>query len=149
NEVGHLFVEGRAVTSRRNVSDGWSMIRAITSLGVSQGIDRFVRFGYLQRNNQATHFAVPLGQIVVPNHVSPRLSCLDDLDAWLPRLRREAKSKLAPTRLAHSERRLTDALFAVAQHPDEPTRWQAVLLRLADIESVQVTGSGYKAGPIP
>lgn len=149
NEVRHLFVEGRAVTSRRSVSDGWSMIRAVTSLGVSQGIDRFVRFGYLQRNNQATHFAVPLGQIVVATHVSPRLSCLDDLDAWLPRLRREAKSKRAPTRLALSERRLAEALFAVAQHPDEPIRWQSVLLRLAHIEAVQITGSGYKAGPIP
>jgi CRISPR-associated protein Csx17 len=149
SEVLNLFIEGRAVTRRRNVTDGWSMLRAVTSLGVSQGVDRFVRFGYLQRNNQATHFAVPLGQIVVPNRVSPRVSCLDDLDGWLPHLRREARSKRAPARLALAERRLAETLFAVTQHPEEHARWQAVLLRLADIESVQVTGSGYKAGPIP
>jgi CRISPR-associated protein Csx17 len=148
-EVLRLFVEGRALTSRRNVTDGWSMARAAVTLGVSQGIKKFVRFGYLQRNNQATHFAVPLGQITVMSSVSPHLSCLDDLDVWLPRLRREARLKQSPTRLNLAERRLSESLFALNLHSNEPARWQTVLQRLAQIESVQVTGAGYRAGPTP
>ncbi len=148
-EVSHLFVEGRASTKRGRATDGWSMVRAITSRGVRQGIREFVRYGYLQRNNLATHFAVPLGRFRVREQIDFRLSCLDDLDAWLPRLHRLARDKHAPDRLRLVERRLGDALFAVTQHPDEPDRWQTVLLALADVEAVQVTGCGFQAGPIP
>lgn len=148
-EVAGLFREGRALTGRRTAKDGVSMARAIAGLGVSRGVAEFVRFGYLQRNNQATHFAVPLARFMVPDRVSPRLACIDDLEAWLRRLRREARARGASSRLVHGERRLVDALFAVTQHPDEPDRWQSVLLRLSEVEAVQVTSSGYEAGPIP
>jgi CRISPR-associated protein Csx17 len=149
DEVNILFRQGRAITGRRRPKDAMSMARAVAGLGVSRGVIQFVRFGYLQRNNQATHFAVPLGRFVASSHVSPNLACLDDLEAWLPRLRRQARGRDAPSRLVLAERRLADALFAVTQHPDEATRWHTVLLRLADVEAVQTTGSGYRAGPIP
>lgn len=148
SEVDHLFVEGRAATKRGRAADGWSMARAIMSRGVQQGIREFVRYGYQQRNNLATHFAVPLGRFRVPEQIDSNLSCLDDLDAWLSRLRREARDKHASARLRMVERRLSDALFAVAQHPNEPDRWQTVLLALADVEAVQVSGSGFQAGPV-
>ncbi len=151
-EVSNLFAQGRALATRKQgpgTTDGHSMSRAVARLGIAKGITAFVRYGYLQRNNQATHFAVPLGRFLVPDKVSPRLACIDDLEAWLPRLRRKARDKGAPARLTHAERRLSDAVFAAAQHPDEPLRWQTVLLRLADIEALQITGSGYTAGPIP
>lgn len=144
-----MFAQGRVLAGRRRPVDGLSMSRAVARLGVSSGVRQFVRFGYLQRNNQATHFAVPLGRFVVPDRTPPNLSCLDDLQAWIPRLRREARRREAPDRLVQVERRLADELFAVTLHPDEPQRWQNVLLCLAHVESVQLTGSGYKAGPIP
>ena len=149
NEMSQMFVEGRAVTKRSTANDGWSMVRAVSSLGVRRGIREFVRFGYQQRNNLATHFAVPLGRFRVPDGNSPRLSCLDDLDAWLPRLRREARNNNAPIRLKLTERRLVDTLFTVVQHPDEPSRWQSLLMALAEVEAVQATGSGYRCGPVP
>ncbi len=72
-EVSQMFVEGRATTKRGRATDGWSMLRAITSLGIRQGIHEFVRYGYQQRNNLATHFAVPLGRFRVPERNSPEL----------------------------------------------------------------------------
>lgn len=149
NEMAQMFVEGRAAIKRSTANNGWSMVRAVGSLGVRRGIREFVRFGYQQRNNLATHFAVPLGRFRVPDRISPRLACLDDLDAWLPYLRREARNNNAPNRLKLTERQLADALFTVVQHPDEPSRWQSVLLALAEVEAVQVTGSGYRCGPVP
>jgi CRISPR-associated protein Csx17 len=148
-EINQLFQEGRATSKKGRATDGYGMVRAVKTLGVRQGISEFVRFGYQQRNNMATHFAVPLGRFQVPERVSPRLSCLDDLDRWLTGLRRAARDKHAPARLQMVERRLSDALFAVAVHPDEPARWQAVLLAMADVESVLRTGTGHNAGPIP
>lgn len=148
-EVNQIFTEGRAVTKKGRATDGWSMVRAITSLGTRQGVNEFIRYGYQQRNNQATHFAVPLGRFRVPEHTLIKLACLDDLDAWLPSLRRQARSKEAPARLRLVERRLSDALFAVAQHPDETSRWQTLLIGMADVEAVLRSGSGHKAGPVP
>lgn len=149
NELTHVFVEGRATTKRGRATDGWSMVRAITSFGTRQGIREFIRYGYQQRNNLATHFAVPIGRFLVPEKVSPKLACLDDMDSWLPILRRQSRLKEAPARLRLTERRLSDALFAVVQDPEQPARWQAVLLGLAAVEGVMVSGSGYKAGPVP
>lgn len=149
DEISQVFIQGRAMTKRGRATDGWSMVRAITSMGVQRGITEFVRYGYQQRNNLATHFAVPLGRFRVPDRVFPTLSCLDDLDAWLPRLRRQVRGKEAPARLRQAERHLADALFTVAQHPAEPDRWQTVLLGLAEVEGIMATGSGFKAGPVP
>lgn len=148
-ELLHMMLEGRASVGRGRAQDAFSLARAARSLGTQRGITEFVRYGYLQRNNLATHFAVPLGRVRVSERASPQLACLDDLEAWLPRVRRETRTKVAPARLLFAERRLADALFTLTQHADEPLRWQTVLLRLGDIEAVQVTGSGFGAGPIP
>ncbi len=147
-ELRRMLAEGRAQIGARSATEPLDLARAVAGLGTSRGIYSFQRFGYIERNGQS-NLAVPLGRVVVPDRASPRLACLDDLDAWLPRLRRQARDKGAPARLAQAERRLGDAVFAVTQHPDEPLRWQTVLLRLADIESIQNTGNGYAAGPIP
>lgn len=148
-ELQSLFREGRAMVGRKRAVSPFLMSQAVARLGVARGVYEFVRYGYLQRNNLATHFAVPLGRFVVPRVTSAELSCLDDLESWLPHLRRAARDKHAPARLVQAERRLVDALFALTQHPEEAPRWQAVLLRLAEIEALQVHGAGSKAGPIP
>lgn len=148
-DVSHLFRDGRALAGRTRPDSTLSMAKAIAQRGVARGIRQFVRYGYLQRNNLATHFAVPLGRFIVPDHLEPSLACLDDLDMWLRRLRREARSDKAPARLVVAERRLSDALLSVTQHADEPARWQFALLRMADIEAMQIHGAGSKAGPIP
>lgn len=147
-ELRHLLAEGRAQIGARSAREPLDLARAVARLGTARGIVAFQRYGYIKRNGQS-NLAVPLGRFRVPDRISPRLSCLDDLDTWLPRLRREARNGNAPNRLKLAERHLADALFDVVQHPDEPSRWQSVLLALAGVESAQVTGSGYRAGPIP
>lgn len=147
-ELQRLLAEGRAQIGAHSAREPLDLARAVARLGTTRGIAAFQRYGYIERNGQS-NLAVPLGRFFVPDHISPRLACLDDLDAWLPRLRREARNNNAPNRLKLAERCLADALFAVVQHPNEPSRWQSVLLALAEIEVVQVTGSGYRAGPVP
>ena len=143
-----LLSEGRAQIGRRPVESPIDMARAVARLGAARGITAFQRYGYIERNGQS-NLAVPLGRFVIPDRTSPRLACLDDLDAWLERLRRRARDRGAPARLQLAERRLSDGLFAVTRHPDEPARWQAVLLALADVEAVLRTGAGMACGPIP
>lgn len=147
-ELRRLLAEGRAQIGAHSAREPLDLARAVARLGTARGIVAFQRYGYIERKGQS-NLAVPLGRFHVPDHISPRLACLDDLDAWLPRLRREARSGNAPNRLKLTERHLADALFAVTQHPGEPSRWQSVLLALAEVEAVQVTGSGYRCGLVP
>lgn len=147
-ELRQFLSEGRAQLGRKSAGEPLDLARAVARLGTARGIVAFERFGYIERNGQA-NLAVALGRFRVPEQSAPELACLDDLDVWLRRLRREARAKTAPARLRLVERRLADALFALVQHPAEPGRWQTVLLALADVEGVQVTGSGYGAGPVP
>lgn len=147
-ELRRLLGEGRAQMGDRDAREPIELARAIARLGTARGIREFQRFGYIERNGQS-NLAVPLGRFRVPDRIHPRLVCLDDLDPWLARLRREARSRHAPARLQQVERQLGDALFAVTQHPDQPARWQRVLLALSEVEAVQRDGSGYQAGPVP
>ena len=147
-ELHHLLAEGRAQLGGRQAQEPLDLARAVARLGSARGIAAFQRYAFIERNGQS-NLAVPIGRFVVADHTSPLLDCLDDLDPWLPRFRREARSKGVPVRLTSTERQLADSLLAVTQAPNQPIRWQTVLRRLADIEAIQITGSGFKAGPIP
>mgnify|MGYP000937139692 CR=1 FL=1 len=151
NELRHLLSEGRSQLGYHTVAnEPLDFARAVAQLGTTRGINEFQRFGYIERNGQA-NLAVPLGRFLVPDKVSPALACLDDLDRfrWLTQLRREARDKKSPARLAAAERNLTDALFTVTQHPESRSEWQAVLIALTQVEEVMATGSGFRAGPVP
>lgn len=150
-ELRRLLAEGRAQIGARNAQEPLDLIRAVARLGTARGISAFQRYGYIERNGQS-NLAVPLGRVKVPAHDLSRIAVLDDLETWLPRLRlqaRDTKTRKAPASLKQAERRLADDLFAVTQHPDEASRWQAVLTSLANVEAVMRTGAGMRAGPIP
>ena len=154
-EVQQIFLQGRAATRLGRAEDGWAMARAVAGLGVSRGILEFIRYGYQQRNNQATHFAVPLGRFRVPDRMPATSSCLDDLDRWLSSLHRKAHpaddraAKSSPARLTSVYRRLKESLFSVVHEQTTARQWQDVLLRLGDMEAVMRRGSGFGAQPVP
>ena len=131
------------------------MARAVAGFGVSRGIPEFIRYGYQQRNNQATHFAVPLGRFRVPARAPTTSSCLDDLDQWLSVLHRVAhpvddrQARTSPARLTSAYRCLKDSLFSVLEEQATARWWQDVLLRLGDMEAVMRQGSGFRAQPVP
>lgn len=154
-EVQQMFLQGRAETRTGPAIDGWNMVRAVTGFGVSLGIPQFLRYGYQQRNNQATHFAIPLGRFRVSDMAPFTSSCLDDLDRWLLSLHREAhpadnqKAKKVPRRLTTTYSRLMDTLFSVVERQGTAKQLQDVLPRLGDLEAVMRRGSGFAAQPVP
>lgn len=147
SEVEAVFAEGRCSVRRRHAAATLQAAEAVARLGVARGIQAFARYGYLQRNNMASHFAVPLGRIVVRRRALARLS--DDLVPWLDRLHSLARRDTPPDRFIHVERQLADTLFAALTHDDAPARWQAVLAAAVAVEEIQTTGTGFEAGPIP
>lgn len=147
-EARRLFAEGRAQIGPDAASQPLDIARAVARMGTARGIVAFQRYGYIERNGQS-NLAVPLGRFIVQPRPSQQVACLDDLAAWLTRLRHAAADKDASARLGTVVRQLGDAAFDAAQHADEPARWQQLLLTLAQVESVMRTGSGIKARPVP
>ncbi len=145
-DVATLFGEARVQLNRQTANRPVDMARAISSLGVSRGIEAFVRYGYLERDGQST-LAVPLGRIAVRHR--PRSYLVDDLAGWMDRLQRRSRDKHAPARLIHSERCLANTVFAALTHDYSADRWQAILQAAAAVESIQATGTAIEAGPIP
>ncbi len=147
-ELRHLMAEGRAQIGAKAVSAPLDLARAVARLGTARGISAFQRYGYIERNGQS-NMAVPLGRFLVPAQILPLTACLDDLDAWLPRLHRDARDSKASQRLKLAEHRLSEAIFAVLQYPEIPTAWQAALLALANVEALFIHGTENRCGPLP
>ena len=147
-ELRRLLAEGRAQIGSKAAREPLEVARAVKRLGIARGIEAFQRYGYIERNGQS-NLAVPLGRFETSDEHSESLACIDDLDAWLRRLRREARGRRAPARLAAVERRLADVLFAVTERPRNPESWQRALTCLAEVERTMRSGSGYGAQPVP
>ncbi|MCH8853808.1 MAG: type I-U CRISPR-associated protein Csx17, partial [Planctomycetes bacterium] len=54
-EFHALLAEGRCSIGRRRARKPIDGVRAVGRLGVNRGVTEFIRYGYLQRNNLATH----------------------------------------------------------------------------------------------
>lgn len=145
-ELSVTLSEGRCSIGRQLARAPLDAAQAIGQHGVARGIGNFVRYGYLQRNNLATHFAVPLGVVSVHERSGSRL--LDELRPWLAKVHREARGKATTSRVEFAERSLSQAAF-VALQGDAPSGWQAVLLACARVEAIHAHGSGFAAGPCP
>ncbi|MCY3791870.1 MAG: type I-U CRISPR-associated protein Csx17 [Gemmatimonadetes bacterium] len=147
-ELRRLLSEGRAQVGAKTAREPLDFARAVGGFGVARGIKAFQRYGYIERNGQS-NLAVPLGQFDVADGSSERLACIDDLDFWLRRLRRETRGRNASTRLAAVEKVLTESLFAVAGKSQDTKLWQRVLVQMAEVEETMARGSGFNAQPIP
>ena len=109
-ELRRLLAEGRIQVGAKAAQEPLDLARAVKRLGTARGIKSFQRYGYIERNGQS-NLAVPLGRFSVAERQPEYLACIDDLDLWLRRLRREARDRNAPAHLAVTEKRLVDALF--------------------------------------
>ena len=147
-ELRQMLAEGRSQLGAKTAKESLDFARAVARLGTSRGIAAFQRYGYLERNGQS-NLAVPLGRFRVAQKQSINLACLDDLDLWLPKLRREVRDKAAPTRLVNAEKHLVDAIFSATGYPDELKKWQMLLLRLGDLDALMRQGTGFAAQPVP
>lgn len=107
-ELAHLLGEGRASWRGRQARTGLDFARAVATLGIDRGIDRFVRHAFVERLGQMT-LAVPVGVVAVRER--PEVSVLGQLDEWLGRVQ---GLKNPPAGISVGVRRTEHAMFAVA-----------------------------------
>jgi CRISPR-associated protein Csx17 len=144
SELQTIFSQGRISIQRKTARSGAAAALAIANLGVQRGINNFIRYGYQQRNNLATHFAVPLGKCPVHGSRKPAVEGLSDIHPWLDRLRHALrKAKQPPADIEFSERQASALSMSIIDTPDNPNLWQSLLLALGDIESQLIRRSSF------
>jgi CRISPR-associated protein Csx17 len=126
-ETQRLFAEGRARVGEREAVTGLDFARAASTLGVSRGIDGFLRVAMTARNGKA-HYATNEGRYDVRD--IPQVRLLDEVYSWFSRLRWAAQDKRTPARVSRAMRQLEDAFFAVTRNVEA----SEALLALGDAE---------------
>jgi CRISPR-associated protein Csx17 len=124
-ELVGFFSEGRLEVGRRRARSGLDAARAIATLGIDRGVDRFERLGMLERYGRM-HLAAWLGTLDV-RHI-PRIDLLRELDGWLASVEQIDKM---PTPLAAGLRGLHEAMFEACRS-DRPLT--AVLAAVGVVE---------------
>lgn len=84
-EFAGFFSEGRLQVGSRRAHDGLDAVRAVASLGVDRGVDRFERIGILQRNGLSF---LATSQGTLPVRSLPRVALLDQLIEFTRRVDR-------------------------------------------------------------
>ncbi|WP_182867232.1 type I-G CRISPR-associated protein Cas8g1/Csx17 [Rhodopirellula sp. JC639] len=140
-EVNALFREGRSRIARKPTERATDMARSIARMGVARGVDRFVRFGYIERNGLA-NLAVPLGRFEVRERKHQEL--LDEVAPWLDRLRRLAGAKNAPAAFDRVHRACEESLIKCTQR-DEPQSFLRLLETIGAAEDQMLHSPKFAA----
>lgn len=130
-ELQYLFSEGRAQFGRRQARNAVEFALATCLLGVSRGIESFVRFAFLRRFGKM-FLAAPVGRVDVTPRPKARL--LDDppLTEWIDRLRSACRDKeRTPARYQAVLRQIDRSMyeFAVRSEKGNDAKYLLELLR--------------------
>lgn len=136
-EVASLIGEGRAQWGRKQARSGLDFARAAATLGVDRGIDRFVRYSFVERFGQAM-LAVPTGHLAVCDISEVRP--LSQLDGWLTRVRRGKN----PSAGIESRLRRVEVAEVELSRRGGAQRLQAVLIAAAELEEKVGRGQRFR-----
>ncbi len=140
-EVRQLFAEARASWRGRPARQAVDFYAATRTLGVTKGVDRFVRYGLHQRNGLA-FAAVPVDIVDVRDRPAVRLAA--ELDDWVSRLRGSDASAV----IGQSLRRFDAAYLAFARD-GEPVQLARLLAALTRLEqAVGRSGRAREKAPV-
>lgn len=143
-ELERTIAEARVEYRGRAARSGSDFARAVATHGAERGIDRFVRFGFLERNGLAT-FCVALGR----HRAAPsaRAGVVGQTDGWVGRIRRATNPPASAQALV---RAIDERLFGASAH-DHPAELQALLFDLAGLEQLASRSRGLREsarGPV-
>ncbi|MYC71183.1 MAG: type I-U CRISPR-associated protein Csx17 [Gemmatimonadetes bacterium] len=128
-EVRRILAEGRLSWGGKHASHGIDAAKAISTLGVDRGLNRFERYVVAVRFGDLT-MAVPTGSFSVVNRPAERVKMLGELDVWVDRFR---KAEL-PASARSALRRVDAAQIRVVRDPDSPEALQDCLAEVALLE---------------
>ena len=130
-ELRRVIAEGRISWNGRQATHGLDAAKALTTLGVDRGLDRFERYVIAERFGQSP-LAVPVGSYAVSAQPADRVSLLGETDHWVNRVRRQSLPGAASSAL----RRVDAAQMEVVRDPYRTQPIQEFLAELASLERI-------------
>ena len=149
-EIRALLSEGRVALGARPARDALDFVRAVHRLGGYRGVDRFQRYGLLQRSGKA-YLATPLERVQVT--ANPQSGWIDELERndWLARFRSFSQGKNTAGHFAKLRHRLENTMFVMAQRKPSPGQTQSLLILLGEIQGAlsRSVKAHDKVPPVP
>jgi CRISPR-associated protein Csx17 len=138
-ELAHFFREGRAQVNRRPAQTGTDMARAVSTKGVSAGIDEFRRFGLIRgRVGGENYFtATSVGRYRVRYESSVTL--VNELDPWLTRFGFLLRDDDTPARYRSQFQQLDSVITDCCRGNRIPGQQSSLTPVLAELGSVERT----------
>lgn len=147
-ELRRIIAEGRISWGGTHAKHGLDAAKALASLGVDRGLDRFERFVIADNRFGNMTLAVPIGSYQVHDRPAKSVQLLHEIDPWVDRLR----SSRLPNAAASALRRVDRAQLEVVHRPESPEPLQELLGRLFDLEWIVSYNADLKQrvrGPLP
>ena len=118
-ELSQLFAEGRAQFGRRQARNAVEFALSLATLGVSRGINAFVRYAFVMRNG-LSYFAAPLSRVLVKLRQNAYLLGDSMLVTWTEQLRTACRDKdKTPVRYQNALRQVNRAVFTFANRSEQ------------------------------
>ncbi|MCQ3804558.1 MAG: type I-U CRISPR-associated protein Csx17 [bacterium] len=146
-EVRRILAEGRLSWNGTHASNGVDAAKAISTLGVDRGLNRFERYVVATRYGNMT-LAVPVGSFPVVKQPAERVHIIREIDPWLNRVRRGTLPASARTAL----RRVDAAQMQIVQTPHTAGSLQEFLVEIAALEWIVSRNPDLRArarSPVP
>lgn len=145
-ELRNLFQRGLAKLGGRSAKAPHEFAVAALAAGVDAGITEFARFELRQTTSSQVYEAIPRPHVHVGTHdrqrpertlPRPESKLLINLieSGWLDRLRFEPRRANQRGKFIGLRGPIESAIIRIGELPDDPERWQALLLRLAAAQS--------------
>ena len=153
DELKKVFAEARFVCRDKRADGVIDAARSIAELGITRGIDGFVRFAFMERNGQA-NLAIPLDRLHARETPRAGVRLLDEIDGWLDAWRRAAGDSHAPDVFARTLHRIQSVVFDICTAPDShASRWGLLMEELGIAEDLLVRSPRFTVernlGPVP
>jgi CRISPR-associated protein Csx17 len=136
SEVRLLFRRGFARMDDRSARRPHEFALAVKSMAIDADIGNFKRFQLQHTTNSNLYESITRETVVIESSNQSRLvgDLIEPLVPWLERLPYEPNDPKKKGKYAGLRGPIEHAIISVAEDPDDPARWQSLLLQLSDVQ---------------
>lgn len=135
-EVRALLKRGLARIGKKTATAPHEFAAAALGLGIDAGVVRFAPFELRETTSSQVFEAMPMPHILVrrDEHSHRAAELISSLASWIARLPYEPASGKKKGEFSGLRGPVEQAIIAVTEEPEDASRWQAVLLILAQVQ---------------
>jgi len=134
-EARALLERGLARIGERGAKAPHEFAIAARAAGVDAGVAEFIRFVLRQTTSSQVYEAIPGERIEVGSAQSLESQLIEPIIPWIDRLPFEPHDSKQKGKFKGLRGPVEEAIIRIAEQPNNPERWQRLLLSLADAQA--------------